>query len=119
MLRAGYLGQPNGPVKPDPEITQILFDGLTRQLDPSVAPGATIQWDFADAEPWHVRISNGSAEAAAGRVEEPDLTFSCRRFQDWIDLSAGRVEPWRAALTGRVRPRGKLRMLLRAPKLFG
>jgi ribonucleotide reductase beta subunit family protein with ferritin-like domain len=117
MLRAGYLGEPNGPVSPDPEVTALLFDGLSRQLDPSAAPGAVIQWEFADAEPWHVRITNGSATAEAGRVEHPDLTFSCR-FQDWIDLSAGRIEPWRAALTGKIRPRGKLRMLLRAPKLF-
>jgi len=118
MLRAGYLGEPNGQVKPDPEVTAMLFNGLVRRLDASVAPGATIQWDFTDAEPWHVKISNGSAEAAAGRVEHPDLTFSCR-FQDWLDLSAGRIEPWRAALTGKIRPHGKLRMLLRAPKLFG
>jgi ribonucleotide reductase beta subunit family protein with ferritin-like domain len=117
MLRAGYLGEPNGPVTPDHEVTALLFDGLTRQLDLSVAPGATIQWEFADAEPWHVRINNGSATARAGRASRPDLTFSCR-FQDWLDLSAGRIEPWRAALTGKIRPRGKLRMLLRAPKLF-
>src|SRR5437763_3075528 len=32
MLRAGYLGQPNGPVKADPEVTALLFDGLSRQL---------------------------------------------------------------------------------------
>jgi ribonucleotide reductase beta subunit family protein with ferritin-like domain len=118
MLRAGYLGEPNGPVKPVAEVTQLLFDGLSRQLDPTVAPGAVIQWEFTDAEPWNVRITNGSATAQAGRVEHPDLTFSCR-FQDWIDLSAGRIEPWRAALTGKIRPRGRLRMLLRAPKLFG
>jgi ribonucleotide reductase beta subunit family protein with ferritin-like domain len=118
MLRAGYLGQPNGPVTPDPEVTAILFDSLTHQLDTSVAPGATIQWDFSDAEPWHVRIDHGSAAAAAGRVEDPDLTFRCR-FQDWVDVSSGRVDPRRAALTGKIRPRGKLRMLLRVPKLFG
>ena len=34
----------------------MLFDGLRRQIDASVAPGATIQWDFTDAEPWHLRI---------------------------------------------------------------
>jgi hypothetical protein len=117
MLRAGYLGEPNGPVTPDREVTALLFDGLSRQLDPSVAPGATIQWEFADAEPWHVRITGDRPTAEAGRVADPDLTFNCR-FQDWLDLSAGRVEPWRAALTGKIRPHGKLRMLLRAPKLF-
>jgi Ribonucleotide reductase, small chain/SCP-2 sterol transfer family len=118
LLRAGYLGEPNGPVEPNPEATAMLFDGLRRQVNPSVAPGATIQWDFTDAEPWHLRIDNGSTSASPGRVERPDLTFHCR-LQDWVDIAAGRTEPWRALLRGKVRPSGRLRMLLRAPKLFG
>jgi len=120
LLRAGYLGAPNGGVKPDREVTAMLFDGLRRQIDASVAPGATIQWDFSDAEPWHLRIARDWAPTtvAPGRVENPDLTFHCR-FGDWVDIAAGRTEPWRALLYGRVRPTGKLRMLLRAPKLFG
>jgi hypothetical protein len=117
MLRAGYLGEPNGPVKPDPEITALLFDGLRRQMDTAAAPGARIQWEFPDAEPWHVQVENGTASAAPGRVEDPDLTFRCR-FQDWIDLTAGRTDPVRALLTRKIRPSGRLRMLLRAPKLF-
>ena len=101
----------------------MLFDGLRRQIDASVAPGATIQWDFSDAEPWHLRIAGGSrrrrgAAVSAGRAEDPDLTFHCR-LQDWVDIAAGRTEPWRALLHGKVRPTGKLRMLVRAPKLFG
>jgi hypothetical protein len=118
MLRAGYLGEPNGPVKPDPEVTALLFDGLRRQMDTSAAPGARIQWEFDDAEPWHVTVENGAATAAPGRVEHPDLTFRSR-FQDWVDVSAGRTDPLKAVLTRKIRPSGKLRMLVRAPKLFG
>ncbi len=36
MLRAGYLGAPNGPAKLDPEVTALLFDGLRRQFDTSL-----------------------------------------------------------------------------------
>jgi putative sterol carrier protein len=96
----------------------MLFDGLRRQIDPSVAPGAKIQWDFSDAEPWHLRIDNGATAVAQGRVEDADLTFHCR-LVDWVELAAGRTEPWRALVTGKVRPSGSLRMLMRAPKLFG
>jgi ribonucleotide reductase beta subunit family protein with ferritin-like domain len=117
MLRAGYLGEPNGPVRSDPAVTQLLFDGLCRQIDTSAAPGATIQWDFSDAEPWFVQINGSHAQATMGRAPSADLTFNCR-FNDWLDLTAGRTAPWRAALTGRIRPRGKLRMLVRAPRLF-
>jgi ribonucleotide reductase beta subunit family protein with ferritin-like domain len=117
MLRAGYLGAPNGPVTPDAEVTALLFDGLRRQMDTAAVPGARIQWLFSDAEPWHVQVENGTATAAPGRVEHPDLTFRCR-FGDWLDVTAGRTDPLRAALTGKIRPSGKLRMLLRTPKLF-
>jgi ribonucleotide reductase beta subunit family protein with ferritin-like domain len=118
MLRAGYLGEPNGPVKPDPEVTALLFDGLRRQMDTSLAPNATIQWEFTDAEPWHVRVENGRATAGQGRVERPDLIFRCR-FGDWLDVSASRTDPLRAVLTRKIRPSGRLRLLARAPKLFG
>jgi len=117
LLRSGYLGAPNGHVKPNAEATAMLFDGLRRQIDTSVAPGTTIQWNFTDAEPWHLRIDNGATAASPGRVEAPDLTFRCS-FDTWLDLAAGRVDPWRAVATGRMRPTGKLRLLLRAPKLF-
>ena len=119
LLRAGYLGELGGGVKPDREATAMLFDGLRRQIDASVAPGATIQWDFSDAEPWHLRVAVGDGPTAVspGRAQDPDLTFHCR-LSDWVDIAAGRTEPWRALLHGKVRPTGRLRMLIRAPKLF-
>ena len=119
LLRAGYLGEPNGAVRPSPAATAMLFDGLRRQIDPSVAPGATIQWNFTDAEPWHLRIAGSGAPTAVapGRVEGADLTFHCR-LQDWVDIAAGRTEPWRALVQRKVRPTGSLRMLVRSRRLF-
>jgi ribonucleotide reductase beta subunit family protein with ferritin-like domain len=117
LLRVGYLGEPNGAVQPDAEATELLFDGIRRTVDTSLAPGAKILWDFTDAEPWHLRIDNGTASVGPGRVEDPDLVFRCR-FGDWVDLTAGRADPVRAVLRGKLRPTGKLRMLVRTPKLF-
>jgi Ribonucleotide reductase, small chain/SCP-2 sterol transfer family len=117
LLRSGYLGESNGHITPNSEATALLFDGLTRQVDTSVVPGATIQWDFTDAEPWYVQIDSGATSAAPGRAPRADLTFRCR-LESWLDLSAGRIAPWRAVATGKVRVRGKLRLLARAPKLF-
>ena len=117
MLRAGYLGAPNGPARIDPEVTAILFDGLRRQFDTSLVSQATIQWDFSDAEPWQLRVQGGTATVQPGRTEDPDLVFRCR-MQDWLDVTAGRTDPLRAVLTGKIRPGGRLRMLLRTPKLF-
>jgi ribonucleotide reductase beta subunit family protein with ferritin-like domain len=117
LLRAGYLGEPDGHIEPSGEATAMLFDGLRRQVDTTLAPGATVQWEFTDAEPWHLRIAGGGATVAPGRVERPDLIFRCR-FEDWLDLAAGRTDPWRLLLSRRIRPSGRLRMLARAPKLF-
>jgi ribonucleotide reductase beta subunit family protein with ferritin-like domain len=117
LLRAGYLGERNGAITPSSEATALLFDGLQRQIDTSVASGAKIQWNFTDAEPWHLVIDNGSTSAAPGRVPDPDLVFRCS-FEHWLDLASGRLEPWRALGTGKIRPSGKLRMLVRARRLF-
>jgi hypothetical protein len=118
LLRAGYLGEPGSPLHTNPEATELLFDGLRRQLDVSAAPGAVIQWDFRDAEPWHVRADPQGAVASAGRIEDPDLWLRCR-FADWIEIASGRTPPWRLMLTGRLRIGGRLRVLARAPRLLG
>ena len=118
LLRAGYLGERKNGVTPNPDATAFLFDGLRRSIDASQAPGASIQWEFTNAEPWHLRLDGEAPSVGPGRLEHPDLVFRCR-FEDWLDITAGRIEPWRALISGRIRPRGKVRMLARAPKLFG
>jgi ribonucleotide reductase beta subunit family protein with ferritin-like domain len=118
MLRAGYLGGPNGSVKASPEVTELMFDSLARQMDTARAGNLSIMWDFTDTEPWQLRVENGVARVLPGRAEQPDLVFRCR-LQDWTDVVAGRAEPWRLMLTGKIRPRGSLWKLLRLPKLLG
>jgi hypothetical protein len=117
LLRAGYLGQPDGPVTANPEATALLFDGLRRSVNAALAPDAKIAWEFSDAEPWHLLLDHDEPVAAPGPVEHPDLILRCR-FDDWLDVVAGRVDPWKALATGTIRPRGKIRMLVKAPKLF-
>lgn len=118
MLRAGYLGGPNGAVKASPEVTALMFDGLARQLDVERAGDLSIVWDFTDTEPWQLRVEDGVARVMTGRAERPDLVFRCR-LADWTDVVAGRSEPWRLVLRGRIRPRGRLRTMLALPKLLG
>jgi putative sterol carrier protein len=77
----------------------------------------TIQWDLSDAEPWFLRIDNGATAVEQGRLEEPDLTFSCR-FQDLVDIATGREDPRRAIARRRLRPKGSLRLLWRTQKLL-
>jgi len=119
MLRYGFLGERNGAPARDPEAMRVLFDSIRRNVDMRHAPAGpfVLQWDFADAEPWHVRLDNCATAAAPGRAPDPDLEVRCR-FDDWVDVVAGRLDPRRAVATGRLKPRGTPRALWRARGLF-
>jgi hypothetical protein len=120
LLRAGFLGEKNGPPASDPASQRLLFETMARTAAPDhgLRRQAVIQWDFRDAPPWHLAVSNGSTTAREGRAEDPDLRFRCR-FEDWVDIFAGRLDAPRAIATGRLRPRGSLRVLWKLPQVFG
>jgi hypothetical protein len=119
LLRAGLLGPKDGPPKRDPESMALLFDTVRRAVDQRSAPAGpyTVQWEFTDAEPWHVLVDNGSTRAVAGRAPDVDLELRCG-YEDWVDLVAGRLDPNRALATRRLRPHGSPRALWRARGLF-
>jgi predicted lipid carrier protein YhbT len=119
MLRAHLIGPKDGPVVADPEATEILFDTVRRQADPSrVAPGTTIQWEFPDAEPWFLRCANGSTAVRRGRAPHADVTLRLR-FEDFADIVALRADPRALLLRRRIRLSGSPRVMLRLPKLLG
>jgi alkyl sulfatase BDS1-like metallo-beta-lactamase superfamily hydrolase len=99
-------------------VLATFFVGLAASLDPARAPRQplTIQWDFDDADPWLVRVENGSTRAEPGRAEAADLTFSCR-FEDWVDTAVGRVDANVQLLRRRLRP-SSMTMLWRCRHLF-
>jgi len=119
LLEAGFLGEKTGPPLHDPEAIAILFDSVRRVADTRAVPaGTVIGWEFPDEAPWHLRIDNGASAVAQGRADNADLTLRLR-FEDWVDLSAGRVDARRLLLARRLRPKGNLRLLLKLEKLFG
>jgi putative sterol carrier protein len=97
----------------------MLFDSVRRAVDGRRAPAGafTIQWEFPDAEPWHVRLDGGAARAGAGRARDIDVELRCG-YEDWVDVVAGRLDPRRAVLTGRIRPHGRPAALWRFRGLF-
>jgi Ribonucleotide reductase, small chain/SCP-2 sterol transfer family len=120
LLQANVIGEKQGPPSRDPEVLRLLFDSVRSMVDVRYSPNgaATIQWDFADAEPWFLHVDDGDTSVGQGRADHPDLTFRCR-YEDWVDISAGREDPRLAMLKGKLRPKGSLRMLWRTQKLFG
>jgi hypothetical protein len=119
MLRAGFIGPPNGAPPRDPASMELLFTSVARAVDQRTAPAGpfVVQWEFADAEPWHLRVDNGSTAAAAGRAPQVDVELRCR-FEDFVDIVAGRVDSRRAVATRRLRLHGSPRALWAARGLF-
>ena len=118
LLKAGVLGEPNDKPQVDHEVEDILFDVVARSArTDAVDRPVTIQWKFEDAEPWHVRIDNGSTSSAPGVADDPDLTLRTS-WADWVDISIRGQDARKAILRRRLKPRGSLRQLARMQKIF-
>ncbi|GAC1321621.1 MAG: hypothetical protein NVSMB25_15570 [Thermoleophilaceae bacterium] len=120
LLEANVLGEKREPPSRDPAVVAALFDLVRRSIDTSASGGrpVTIEWDFSDAQPWHIVVNNGSTSAVAGHAEAADLVLRSR-FEDFTDVIARRRDARIALATGRIRPRGSLRTLWRMQKLLG
>jgi ribonucleotide reductase beta subunit family protein with ferritin-like domain len=119
LVWGGILGEKNGPPKRDPETMAALFQMLRGGLDHREAPAepGTIQWEFYDADPWHLVVSNGDTRVEPGRADAPRVTIQCR-YEDWADLIGGRENGMKLAALRRLRPSGDLRWLWRARRMF-
>ena len=90
----------NGAPPRDPATMELLFDSLRRGVDLRHAPAGplTLQWDFPDAEPWHLRVDNGE-HVGRGRASPSGPTSRTSvRYDDFVDVFAGRLDPRRAML---------------------
>jgi hypothetical protein len=119
LLRAGVFGEPNGRPDSSPEVQRIFFDIIARSARADAVNGRpmTIQWRFEDADPWYLRIANGSTAAEPGEAADPDLTLEAS-WQEWVRVTMQGGNPRQALLRRRVRPRGKVRDMLRLQKVF-
>ena len=119
LIRAGVMGDDTR----DPELTdeafEILFDGMTRVIDIDVARtlGGPIAFEFPDAEPWHLVVTNGHIEAKPGGVGDAALTLETTS-SDFGKLAVGRTDPRWALLKRRLKVHGALGARTKLPKLF-
>jgi 1,2-phenylacetyl-CoA epoxidase catalytic subunit len=119
LMKAGVMGEPNGRPDASPDVQRLYFDIVCRvaRADALDGDSMTIQWRFEDADPWHLRIDNGSTAAAPGTAPDADLTIETN-WRDWIGVSIQGEDARRALLRRRIRPRGSPRNLLRLSKVF-
>ena len=110
---------PGTPIEaPSPRSQRIYFDLVENAVDHErVDRPLTIQWRFSDADNWHLQVDNGATRAEPGDAPSPDVALETS-WKDWIDVSMHGVQPWRAVLGRRLRPRGSLGSLRRMQRLF-
>jgi len=119
LLKAGVLGEPNGRPSSDQEVQRLYFESMARsaRTDSINGDGLTVQWRFADADPWHLVVDNGSTRAEPGFAPDPDLTFETD-WAEWINLSMHGKNPLRSLLNRRLRPFGSATGFTRFRKVF-
>ena len=76
-------------------------------------------WEFTDPDiaDWHIVVDNGSTRAERGAAGRADARLRVS-YQDWVDIVGGRLDPRRAVLSGRLRPRGNPFGLLKLAKVL-
>jgi hypothetical protein len=120
MLEAGVVGEP-GRVQPQssPELQRMFFEITARSANPAAANGSPLvyQWRFADADPWHLVIDNGSTRAEPGEAPKATVTFETT-WADWVNSTKPGRSPVKSMLRGKIRPRGSFRELARMRKIF-
>ena len=119
LIDDGVIGDDNREPSLSPESYEILFNGMVATLDLDVARslGGPIEWDFTDAEPWHLVVTNGHAEAKPGKAGEAALRLEASSA-DWAKIAVGRVDPRWALLKRRLKVHGQLGAKAKLPRLF-
>jgi hypothetical protein len=122
LVLGGIIGPSDGSVAPstDPELMGLYFDITARAADPTAANGTPLvyQWNFTDADPWHLVIDNGSTRAEPGFATDPAVTIEAS-WADWLATTKPDAKPLKSILSRKVRPHGSPRELMRLRKVFG
>ncbi len=119
LIDDGVIGDDTIEPSLSAESYEILFEGMAQTLDLEVARslGGPIEWDFSDAEPWHLVVTNGHAEAKPGKAGEAALRLEASSA-DWAKIAVGRVDPRWALLKRRLKVHGSLSAKAKLPRLF-
>jgi putative sterol carrier protein len=98
------------------------FDAMPSKFRPERAQGlkAVIQYDItgSDACCCHVEIADGQCSLKEGAAAQPSLTLTMNS-QDWLDMLAGKLNGQVAFMSGKLKHKGDMSLLMRLPGLFG
>lgn len=119
LLRAGAIGPLEEAPPTDAHHVAVVLDTMRRSVRPDhpLKRPTTLQWEFTDVGPWHIRIDGTTASAHEGSSPAADLRLKVS-YTDWLGVIAGRHEPGKLLATRRLQPRGKLWLLPKLDRVF-
>ena len=98
------------------------FEAMPGRFRPDRAQGvsAIIQYDISGegGGSYHVEIADGRCVLREGPAATATLTLSMSA-PDWLDMLAGKLSGQTAFMSGRLRHKGDMSLLMRLPSLFG
>jgi putative sterol carrier protein len=99
------------------------FEAMSGRFRPERAQGlkAVIQYDITGPGgcTYHVGIADGQCAVREGRAAEPPNLTLMMSDQDWLDMLAGKLSGQVAFMSGKLKHKGDMSLLMRLPGLFG
>ena len=119
LVQAGLLGERQAAPPTDAASIELVMDTVMRQLPATNGTRLTVQFAFADVEPWVLRLGgDGGPAMERGTERDADVTLGAQ-WADWLDVASGRIDPRRAVLTRKLRPRARVSALKLLPAMLG
>ena len=98
------------------------LEAMAGRFRPERAQGlkAVIQYDITGPQActYHVDIADGLCSVREGGAAQPQLTLTMSG-QDWLDMLGGKLNGQVAFMSGKLKHKGDMSLLMRLPGLFG
>ena len=98
------------------------FEAMAGRFRPERAQGlkAVIQYDITGSGgcTYHVDIADGYCAVREGAAPNPALTLTMNAT-DWLDMLGGKLNGQVAFMSGKLKHKGDMSLLMRLPGLFG
>jgi putative sterol carrier protein len=97
------------------------LDSMMAKFNPAKAKGvnAVIQLNATGegGGAYYTTVAEGKAKLTPGSAPNPTVTINVAA-QDWIDILAGKLDPTRAFMAGKLRITGDLGLMMRFQTMF-
>ncbi|HEV8675118.1 MAG TPA: SCP2 sterol-binding domain-containing protein [Methylomirabilota bacterium] len=97
------------------------FDAMPNRFKSERAQGvkAVVQYDITGegGGTYHVEIAEGTCAVKEGPAPTPQLTLTMAA-QDWVDMVTGKLNPQMAFMSGKLKHKGDMSLLMRLGGMF-